>query len=167
VNATASDTDGLAPAIGVQSTMVSCDGIATAPTPNSGCSSGLGAQAALVLQPGQSGSSTQKFRLTGPPSTVTITVGGPQTIQYTYTGSAAPTSSTTTTTTETEPPNLFKPPPCDATKGTRMLQGASTARAGSALNEVHVVAVCPDVQFHKGGAPADAWLPVERNTVLK
>jgi hypothetical protein len=41
-------------------------------------------------------------------------------------------------------------------------------RAHSAsLNEVHVVKVCPDVQFHKGGTPADAWLPLEVNTVLK
>jgi FecR protein len=37
----------------------------------------------------------------------------------------------------------------------------------AALNEVHVVAVCPDVQFHKGGTPADAWLPMEKDTVLK
>jgi hypothetical protein len=37
----------------------------------------------------------------------------------------------------------------------------------AALNEVRVVKVCPDVQFHKGGTPADAWLPAEVNTVLK
>jgi len=37
----------------------------------------------------------------------------------------------------------------------------------AAPNEVRVVAVQPDVQFHKGGSPADAWLPCEKNTVLK
>lgn len=37
----------------------------------------------------------------------------------------------------------------------------------SALNELRAVKVCPDVQFHKGGTPDDAWLPVEKNTVLK
>jgi hypothetical protein len=30
-----------------------------------------------------------------------------------------------------------------------------------------LVCVVPDVQFHKGGTPADAWLPLEKNTVLK
>jgi len=37
----------------------------------------------------------------------------------------------------------------------------------AAINEVHVVNVQPDVQFHKGGSPADAWLPCEKDTVLK
>lgn len=35
------------------------------------------------------------------------------------------------------------------------------------INEVHVVCVQPDVQFHKGGTPADAWLPLEKDTVLQ
>lgn len=35
------------------------------------------------------------------------------------------------------------------------------------INEVRVVNVCPDAQFHKGGSPADAWLPLETNTVLQ
>ena len=37
----------------------------------------------------------------------------------------------------------------------------------AALNEVHVTCYDPDCQFHKGGSPADAWLPAERDTVLK
>jgi hypothetical protein len=37
----------------------------------------------------------------------------------------------------------------------------------SGLKEVRVVATEPDCQFHKGGSPADAWYPIEKNTVLK
>ena len=35
------------------------------------------------------------------------------------------------------------------------------------VNEVHVSCVSPDVQFHKGGTPADAWLPLEPGQALK
>ena len=37
----------------------------------------------------------------------------------------------------------------------------------AAITEVHVVCAQPDCQFHKGGAPADAWLPAEKDTILK
>lgn len=37
----------------------------------------------------------------------------------------------------------------------------------AAVNEVRVVAVQPEVQFHKAGTPDDAWLPVEKDTVLQ
>jgi hypothetical protein len=55
-----------------------------------------------------------------------------------------------------------KPPgPCDFARDV-------PARAGVAsLSELHVVSVKPDAYFHKGGTPADAILPVEKNTVLK
>jgi hypothetical protein len=38
---------------------------------------------------------------------------------------------------------------------------------GPSHDEVHVVAIQPDCQFHKGGTPADAWLPIEKDTILK
>ena len=41
------------------------------------------------------------------------------------------------------------------------------AQAAAVQNEVRVVAVEPDVQYHKGGSAAGAWLPVEKDTVLK
>lgn len=45
---------------------------------------------------------------------------------------------------------------------------ASSRKAHQAnILEVHVICVQPDVQFHKGGTPADAWLPMEVDTVLK
>ena len=36
-----------------------------------------------------------------------------------------------------------------------------------AINEVRVVCVQPDVQYHREGAPDEEWLPVEKGTVLK
>jgi hypothetical protein len=44
--------------------------------------------------------------------------------------------------------------------------GISRAHA-AAINEVRVVAVQPDVQFHRAGAPEDDWCQVEKDTVLK
>jgi hypothetical protein len=44
---------------------------------------------------------------------------------------------------------------------------ADTQARAAAINEVHVVNVCPDAQFHKGGFPANAWYPLEIDTVLK
>lgn len=44
---------------------------------------------------------------------------------------------------------------------------ADPTASAAAINEVHVVNVQPDAQFHKGGSPADAWLPLEKDTVLK
>lgn len=50
----------------------------------------------------------------------------------------------------------------------RLARGGARDRAhAAAINEVHVVDVKPDMQFHKGGTPADAWLPLEKDTVLK
>ena len=76
--------------------------------------------------------------------------------------------------TPTQPPPPGPPPPSAKErclgKGFATDYTRATTRPqahGAALNEVHVVKVCPDVQFHKGGTPADAWLPVEVNTVLK
>ena len=96
VTASASDTDGNAPATGISGGNIDCTGIKVDPHPNSGCSSGVGAQAALVLQPSQSGTARQEFRITGP-GTDTITVGGSQTVQVTYSGSNAPPTPTTKT----------------------------------------------------------------------
>jgi hypothetical protein len=39
--------------------------------------------------------------------------------------------------------------------------------ASSAINEVRVVAVTPEVCFHRAGAPEDEWLLAEKDTVLK
>jgi hypothetical protein len=44
---------------------------------------------------------------------------------------------------------------------------ASRTAHAAAVNEVRVVAVQPDVQWHKAGAPEDAWEPVCKDTVLQ
>jgi FecR protein len=47
--------------------------------------------------------------------------------------------------------------------------GAAAAQpsASTPFNEVHVTGVSGEAYFHKGGTPADAWLPLEKDTVLK
>jgi hypothetical protein len=60
------------------------------------------------------------------------------------------------------------PPSGGGCSGAADRPAADPPRAHAAApNEVHVVKICPDVQFHKGGTPPDAWLPVELDTVLK
>ena len=58
------------------------------------------------------------------------------------------------------PPPPSPPPPCPPGSARDLAHAA-------APNEVRVVKVVPDAQFHKGGTPADAWLPLEPDTVLK
>ena len=51
--------------------------------------------------------------------------------------------------------------------GSMIVMTRSGGAPSGGRNEVHVVAIQPDCQFHKGGSPADAWLPLEKNTVMK
>ncbi len=44
---------------------------------------------------------------------------------------------------------------------------AATPSAGGATQEVHVTGVTGTAYFHKGGSPADAWLPLDTDTILK
>jgi hypothetical protein len=46
-------------------------------------------------------------------------------------------------------------------------ESGRTLQVSSAINEVRVVAVQPEVCFHRAGAPEDEWLLVEKDTVLK
>ena len=95
----------------------------------------------------------------GAPYFLKVGIQDGPTFTYEYEPAKPPTPPPTT---EELPPTTFHPPPCNG--------AAADARAlahVAAANEVRVVKVCPDVQFHKGGTPADAWLPVEKGTVLK
>jgi hypothetical protein len=42
-----------------------------------------------------------------------------------------------------------------------------TSGVGAVQNEVRVMCVDPDCQFHKGGSAPGAWLPLEKDAVLK
>ncbi len=158
VRQTAPFNTSFAPAMGVSSPMIQN---------NSNGSVSAGTDACGMCSPGyqtpnpNSGSAEVKLAPTGGgPYFLRVGLQDGPTFTYEY-EVQTPTTTSTTTTTEL-PPTTFRPPPCNGAAADEQ----PLAHA-AALNEVRVVKVCPDVQFHKGGTPADAWLPLEKNTVLK
>jgi hypothetical protein len=115
---------------------------------------------------GSSDSKSKTFHLVGNSSGMQVQVG----LEYSYNVRFAYKL------VSSKPPPPPPPPPESAVKrclgnhSPSSYVGAAADRPrayAAAPHEVHVVKVCPDVQFHKGGTPPDAWLPVELDTVLK
>jgi hypothetical protein len=48
-----------------------------------------------------------------------------------------------------------------------LTKGRRASAQAAAINEVRVVSVVPDVQYHPAGCPPDTWIEVQRDTVLK
>ena len=125
--------------------------------------------------PGKSASKSQTFKLTGFAAgsdeiDVTIRIQDGPSIDYEYELEATPAPAPTSTATTTEPSTPSSGScgiPSWLKHGTRMTQAASAVRRTLAPNEVAALHVCPDVQFHRGGTPADAWLPLEPDQILR
>lgn len=130
-----------------------------------------GADAASATKPTDTQSKTVTLTPWAGRSVVTVSIQDGPVYSYTYQGKAdAPPATTPPPVTGCAASFEFArtaqsckiPRPCIPAQASRRPPARS-----SAINEVRVVAVQPDVQVHRAGCPEDQWFPAEKDTVLK